>query len=1353
MDCRKLLMPFDIINLGALRLAAGGEPPHSSRVALIAVSCSGCDSGDRSPLHAPGVYPIVRASMTVGARDHEPGKPLLHICHAPADDAWVRGRMVHELGIADHQYRTRADDGLGELQLQEIARAIEDCRLTVLVASSASRWDTLAQFAAGIAQHAGLESDAPRLVIIARDFAFTAAAELPLHQRALVRLDCSDDAHTLGSLAQLRAMLTLEVPVDERPACPYPGLARFTAANRDLLFGRDGDRQRLVDRVRAGHSRILVVGPSGSGKSSLIHAAVLPELTPPDHLIHVVPRGDCLADSLRQVADALEVPGLAPALDTYQAAAHDATDAQMEQARITLRALPVPDARRRVIVIDPLEEVFAEEDAEARQRLFALLGGLWSLPWCTVILCMRADFYGELMAQRCWRELEDAHYPVAPLDEPGLRAAIVEPALRSGVHVDAILVERLMREIDRDRSSVPLPLLQVALAQLWTRLRWRYLSLADYEQFVDRDQRGLAVVLGTHATAVVQQLTSPGDRVVAQRVLLDLVHLGEGRPDTRRRRSLDDLRRAHDADDQLERVVDRLIEGRLVTAADRHGDDGRAASTATREGTAGQPIRHIDLAHDTLIAGWPMLAGWIRERRDDLRTQRRLEARATTSALLTADELPEFVGWLTRAETPEGQLLEASDALHALVRRSVVARRIRRIATGAGLLASIAIAIVFGVQAQRLRDEKAKTQQSIAEAMKVADLIVFQADGLIRTAGMSPERKRLLDSARDLISKLNGMTAPTQAGLRTGMVAKLAAADTALAAGQLPQASAMYQEVLDEAKARAASDRSNTDWQRDLSVSFNKLGDIAVRAGKLDDARGFYDQELAVAKALAAKDPSNTDWQRDLSASFDRLGDVAVRAGNLDDARGFYDQVLAVAKALAAKDPSNTDWQRDLSVSFNKLGDVAVRAGKLDDARGFYEQALAVAKALAGKDPSNTDWQRDLSISFERLGDVAVTAGKLDDARSFYEQTLAVRKALAAKDPSNTDWQRDLAVSFSKLGDVAVRAGKLDDARAFYDQALAVAKALAGKDPSTTDLQRDVSVSFNKLGDVAVRAGKLDDARGFYDQALAVAKALAGKDSSNTDWQRDLSVSFEKLGGVAVRAGKLDDARGFYDQALAVAKALAAKDPSNTDWQRDFSVSFEKLGNVAVTAGKLDDARGFYDQALAVRKALAGKDPSNTDWQRNLSVSFNKLGDVAVSAGKLDDARARYDQALAVRKALAGKDPSNTDWQRDLSVSFNKLGDVAVRAGKLDDARGFYDQALAVRKANAGKDPSNAEWQLDLCKSLAKRSLVAHARTEKIQLLTEARRIYDRLAQAGAFRGDPEFAQLGPFLAQLLSRA
>jgi type II secretory pathway predicted ATPase ExeA len=145
----------------------------------------------------------------------------------------------------------------------------------------------------------------------------------------------------VAALARLRELLALEEPVDECPECPYPGLARFTAANRDLLFGRDNDKENLVQRIRARHSRILVVGPSGSGKSSLIHAAVLPELAPMGHVGQVVPRGDNLAAALRGIVDALEVPELGAAVDSYVATVRGAADAQIEEARALLRTVPV----------------------------------------------------------------------------------------------------------------------------------------------------------------------------------------------------------------------------------------------------------------------------------------------------------------------------------------------------------------------------------------------------------------------------------------------------------------------------------------------------------------------------------------------------------------------------------------------------------------------------------------------------------------------------------------------------------------------------------------------------------------------------------------------------------------------------------------------------------------------------------------------------------------------------------------------------------------------------------------------------------------------------------------------------
>src|SRR5215510_9443408 len=158
------------------------------------------------------------------------GRPLLHICHAPGDDAWVHGRMVPELGLGPGQFRTRADDTLGALQIAEIERAVDECRFTVLIASTAARWDALAQHAAALARHAGIESGRPRLIIIARDFspAESETSRLSLGQRALVGLDCSDEDRTSAALARLRVLLSLDEPTCTRPTCPYPGLATST---------------------------------------------------------------------------------------------------------------------------------------------------------------------------------------------------------------------------------------------------------------------------------------------------------------------------------------------------------------------------------------------------------------------------------------------------------------------------------------------------------------------------------------------------------------------------------------------------------------------------------------------------------------------------------------------------------------------------------------------------------------------------------------------------------------------------------------------------------------------------------------------------------------------------------------------------------------------------------------------------------------------------------------------------------------------------------------------------------------------------------------------------------------------
>ena len=224
----------------------------------------------------------------------------------------------------------------------------------------------------------------------------------------------------------------------------------------------------------------------------------------------------------------------------------------------------------------------------------------------------------------------------------------------------------------------------------------------------------------------------------------------------------------------------------------------------------------------------------------------------------------------------------------------------------------------------------------------------------------------------------------------------------------LAAALAHYQEAARHARRLTEDDPGNTQWQRDLSVSFNKLGDVAVAQGDLAAAAGHYRSGLDIRQKLAAADPGNTGWQRDLSVSFNKLGDVAVAQGDLAAAAGHYRSGLEIAQKLAAADPGNTQWQRDLSISFNKLGDVARAQGDLAAAAGHYRSGLEIRQKLAAADPGNTGWQRDLSLSLYKLGQVVEKQERWAEALAWMEKSLAVDERLAAKDASNVMWQDDV---------------------------------------------------------------------------------------------------------------------------------------------------------------------------------------------------------------------------------------------------------------------------------------------------------------------------------------------------------
>jgi WD40 repeat protein/DNA-binding SARP family transcriptional activator/energy-coupling factor transporter ATP-binding protein EcfA2 len=304
--------------------------------------------------------------------------------------------------------------------------------------------------------------------------------------------------------------------------CPYKGLATFDIEDADCFFGREQLVARLVARL-VGARLLGVVGPSGSGKSSVVRAGLLPALA-----------AGALPGSERW-GRALIRPGEHP---------------MRELGRARLGG-----DRRIVLVVDQLEELFtACRDEHERATFVAALVRAVRDRGVAVVLAVRADFYGRCAAYPELAGLLGAnHVLVGPMGQDELRRAIELPARHAGLRLEPGLADRLLADCEGEPGA--LPLLSSALLELWQQRDGRHLRLAAYER-----TGGVRGAVARLAEAAHERI-EPDQQPAARRLLLRLI-AEEGGAAVRRRVALDEL------GDDTGRVLDVLAESRLITVSE-----------------------------------------------------------------------------------------------------------------------------------------------------------------------------------------------------------------------------------------------------------------------------------------------------------------------------------------------------------------------------------------------------------------------------------------------------------------------------------------------------------------------------------------------------------------------------------------------------------------------------------------------------------------------------------------------------------------------------------------------------------------------------------------------------------------
>jgi WD40 repeat protein len=735
----------------------------------------------------------------------------------------------------------------------------------------------------------------------------------------------------------------------------------FSMDDSDRFFGRNEEIEELLECLRL-HPFMTAIGPSGSGKSSLVFAGLIPALRRSGRF----GSGDWLVRTMR--------PGDTPLAALKTTLGSDLANPALA---VTETLAAQPHAQRLLLVIDQFEEVFTLTGQEAVPFQQALLH-LAETPNCYLILTVRADFYPELMGSPLWQKIKSHRLEVVPLDEAGLREAIIRPAEDVGVFVEPALLERLIA----DAAGEPgvLPLIQETLVLLWEKVERRFLPLRAYEALVlprkaygalgNNKHTGLQVAIARRADAAIADL-SEEQQAIARRIFLRLIQFGEGRADTRRQQPIDALRATGENPRLFDQTLRHLADCRLLTLSGGEKDSSRKA----------------DIAHEALISGWPALQQWLTELREAEQPRRRLAAQAEewvrlgkgSAGLLDEFELAEAERWLNRPDVVG--YLGYDEDLSALVEASSRAIQQAR---------DRELNLIREKLDQERKARKAAQTRNVIATFAAVILALLAAVAGFQSINAQLKAIETISASSEAIFASNKQLEALVESIRAGKLLKRLAwanSDTKV------KVTAVLRQVVYEIREQNRLE-GHKDWV--TVASFSPDGKTIVTASedgtiKLWRDNGTFIRELKGHNGGVLNISFNSDGHEIASASADKSIKIWKLDGTLvKTLEGHQDKVFAIAFsfnneiiASASADDTIKLWDRN-----GKL--IKILKGHQDDVLdiSFNPKEKVIASASTDDTIKLWDWDGKLinsfqiaqkgvlGVSFDPDGKTLVSAGK-----------------------------------------------------------------------------------------------------------------------------------------------------------------------------------------------------------------------------------------------------------------------------------------------------------------------------------------------------------------------------------------
>jgi energy-coupling factor transporter ATP-binding protein EcfA2 len=488
------------------------------------------------------------------------------------------------------------------------------------------------------------------------------------------------------------------------PSCPYRGMAKFRERDAVWFFGRAQFTEALVAAVKK-KPLVTIIGASGSGKSSVLFAGLIPKLKgernspSPPYILSFRPRSNpfgSLALAFAPICKSKKSQELEEELRQVEHSLSDQIESLVRQNPRT----------QYILIADQLEELFTLcSEADCQAFLASLLYAVKLAPGFTLVLSLRADFYGHLLQNPAWSDaLQGTVMNLGPMSREELQTAIEQPAALRSVGLEQGLTDKLIQETEG--HSGRLPLLASILTQLWSKQQQGWLTHQAYEEM-----RGVEETLVNHAETIYAQLNSE-ERSTAQQIFMQLVNFGEDQQVTRRLATREEVK------SENWNLVSRLATSRLVIT--------------NRDESSGEVT--LEIMHEALLRSWGRIEQWIQfdgafrrwqeQHRAALRTWKSSDG--DTGMFLRGKPLIDAENWLDQRQSQISEKGQEFIQLSSKRREYKIQREKRRLVVLTSLLglATTAFVISAGLGVTAFLQSRRATLNQIHAIATSTDLLI-----------------------------------------------------------------------------------------------------------------------------------------------------------------------------------------------------------------------------------------------------------------------------------------------------------------------------------------------------------------------------------------------------------------------------------------------------------------------------------------------------------------------------------------------------------------------------------------------------------------------------------------------------